>query len=99
YYSALKPWPPERQATAAAAAGPALALQNHCIQCHGPGLAGQESVPRIAGQKIEDLTAQVRAFRAGNRGDIDGHMTSIASGLTEADIAVLADYVSAVATP
>lgn len=100
YYSALKPWPPDRAASAgAAAAGPALTLQDHCVQCHGPNLAGQDSVPRIAGQKIAYLTAQLRAFHAGNRGDIDGNMTSIAAALSEADITTLADYVSGLSAP
>jgi cytochrome c553 len=100
YYSALKPWGPERSPGASAGAdGPALTQQLHCVQCHGPGLAGQDSVPRIAGQKIDYLTAQLRAFRAGNRGDIDGNMTSAASQLTDGEIDTLADYVSGLATP
>jgi len=100
YYSSMKPWGPERSTeAAAAAAGPALTQQRNCVQCHGPGLAGQDSVPRIAGQKIAYVKAQLRAFRAGNRGDIDGNMTSAASGLTDAEIDTLADYVSGLATP
>jgi cytochrome c553 len=100
YYSSLKPWPASRTASAeAASAAPPLALKNHCIQCHGPTLAGQEGIPRIAGQHIDYLTAQLKAFHAGNRGDIDGNMTSIASGLSDADIATLADYVSGLSTP
>jgi cytochrome c553 len=100
YYSALKPWQPVREASAAAlASGPALALKNHCIQCHGPQLAGQDSIPRIAGQKIDYFTEQLKAFHAGNRGDIDGNMTSIAAGLSDADIATLADYVSGLKAP
>ncbi|HUB13096.1 MAG TPA: c-type cytochrome [Acetobacteraceae bacterium] len=100
YYSALKPWGAERSAAAAAVAGgPALTQQRNCVQCHGPGLAGQDSVPRIAGQKIDYLKSQLRAFRAGNRGDIDGNMTSAASQLTDGEIDTLADYVSGLATP
>jgi cytochrome c553 len=100
YYCRLKPWGPERQASAkATAAGPSLALDNHCVQCHGPQLAGQDSVPRIAGQKVDYLAAQLRAFHAGNRGDIDGNMTSIASTLSDANIDTLADYISGLAAP
>jgi cytochrome c553 len=100
YFSALKPWPASRAASAeATAAGPGLTLKNHCIQCHGPNLAGQDSVPRVAGQKVDYLTAQLKAFHAGNRGDIDGNMTSIASGLSEADIVTLADYISGLSAP
>ena len=100
YYSSLKPWTPVRRSSVeAAAAGPALTRKNNCIQCHGPGLAGQESIPRVAGQKIEYLTAQLRTFRAGNRGDIDGNMTSAASQLGDSDIDILADYISGLSTP
>ena len=100
YYSALKPWAPSRRPSAAAsAAGPALTHERHCVQCHAPGLAGQEGIPRLAGQKIEYLSAQLQGFRAGTRGDIDGNMTSAVQGLSDAEIATLADYVSGLATP
>lgn len=101
YYSSLKPWTPTRQSSAAAlAAAPPLAKARNCVQCHGgPGLPGQQSVPRIAGQQIEFVTAQLTAFRAGNRGDIDGNMTSATQGLTDAEIATLADYISGLSTP
>jgi len=100
YYSALRPWQPVRAADAqAAGAGPPLTQKDHCVQCHGPNLAGQDSVPRVAGQPIEYLTMQLRAFKAGNRGDIDGNMTSIASTLSDSDIAILADYVSGLSAP
>ena len=95
YYSSLKPWTPVRQSSAeAAAAGPALTLQRNCVQCHAPGLPGQESIPRIAGQRIEYLTAQLQGFRAGTRGDIDGTMSAAVKDLTDAEIAILADYIS-----
>jgi cytochrome c553 len=99
WFSALKPWGPERSASANAAAGPAMTREMHCVQCHGPGLAGQDSVPRIAGQKVGYLAAQLRAFKAGNRGDIDGNMTSAVSQLSDDQIDILADYVSGLATP
>jgi cytochrome c553 len=100
YYSSLKPWGPIRQSSAAtAAAGPGLTQQRNCVQCHAPGLAGQESVPRLAGQRIEFLTAQLRGFREATRGDIDGNMTSAVKDLTDAEIATLADYISGMPTP
>ncbi|HEY1798175.1 MAG TPA: hypothetical protein VGG57_18825 [Stellaceae bacterium] len=54
----------------------------------GPRRAGS-GVAR-AGQHIDYLTEQLKAFRAGSRGDIDGNTTSVASILTDADIATLA---------
>jgi cytochrome c553 len=64
------------------------------VQCHAPGLPGQESIPRIAGQRIEYLTAQLRAFHAGTRGDIDGTMSAAVKDLTDAEIGILDDYIS-----
>jgi cytochrome c553 len=100
YYSAQPKWKPIRQSSPdALAKGPALVKTKLCAQCHTPTLAGQDSVPRVAGQHIDYLTTQLKAFRAGNRGDIDGNMTSVASTLTDADIATLADYISGLSTP
>ncbi|HZB92212.1 MAG TPA: c-type cytochrome [Stellaceae bacterium] len=100
YYSSLKPWGTTRQPSAAALAkGPALTQQKNCVQCHAPGLAGQESVPRIAGQPIDYLTAQLQSFRAGTRGDVDGNMSAAVKDLTDAEIALLADYISGLSRP
>lgn len=100
YYESLKPWAPSRHSSSAAlTAGPALTQQKNCIQCHAPGLPGQQSIPRIAGQHIDYLTAQLRGFRAGTRGDIDGNMSAAVKDLTDADIAILADYISGLSTP
>jgi len=100
YYSTQPKWKNLRQSSPdALAKGPQLIKAKLCAQCHTPTLAGQDSVPRIAGQHIDYLTAQLKAFRAGNRGDIDGNMTSAASTLTDADIATLADYVSGLSVP
>ena len=39
------------------------------------------------------------AFRDGNRGDIDGNMTSVAATLTDAEITTLADYIFGLKSP
>jgi cytochrome c553 len=99
YYSSLKPWAPTHQASAEAiAVGPTLTQQRLCVQCHALGLPGQQSIPRIAGQQIEYLIAQLKGFRAGTRGDIDGNMSSAVKDLTDAEIATLADYISGLST-
>lgn len=99
YYAAQKPAPPQPAADQQTAAARLLADRDHCTQCHGPNLAGQESIPRLAGQHLEYLKQQLLGFRAATRADIDGNMTSAAQGLSDADIASLASYISGLRTP
>ena len=95
YFAAEKPAPPKhRSAPQNAAAGPALAHQFNCVQCHGRELLGQQHIPRLAGQQPDYLLAQLRGFKAGTRADIDGNMTSAAHALSDQDIEVLADYLA-----
>lgn len=77
-----------------AAAGPKLAQQFNCVQCHGPALHGQQHIPRLAGQQYDYVLAQLRKFRARTRADLDGNMTAAAEPLTDKDVEVLADYVA-----
>lgn len=95
YYATQKPAPPARSTDPQnAAAARRLAEADQCTQCHGPGLAGQEHIPRLAGQDFEYLQQQLRGFKAATRGDIDGNMTSAAQPLSDADIDLLANYLS-----
>ncbi len=95
YFAAEKPAPPKhRTAPQNAAAGPALAHQFNCVQCHGRELLGQQHIPRLAGQQPDYLLAQLRGFKAGTRADIDGNMTSAAHALSDQQIEVLADYLA-----
>jgi len=79
-----------------AAAGPGLTKKFNCSQCHGPQLLGQQHIPRLAGQQYEYLLAQLRAFKAQKRADIDGNMTSAAQALSPQDIEVLADFLAGI---
>jgi cytochrome c553 len=95
YFAAGKPAPPKhRTAPENAAAAPALAHKFHCVQCHGPELLGQQHIPRLAGQQLDYLLAQLKAFKAGARADIDGNMTSAAQALSDQDVQILADYLA-----
>lgn len=77
------------------AAARRLTEQNHCVQCHGPDLRGQQHIPRIAGQQREYLRTQLKGFKAGTRFDMDGNMTAAAQGLSDADIELLSHYLAA----
>jgi cytochrome c553 len=95
YFSAQKAAAPRhRSRPENAAAGPGLAKNFNCSQCHGPALLGQQHIPRLAGQHYEYLRVQLRGFKAGTRADIDGNMTSAAQALADKDIEVLADYIA-----
>jgi len=95
FFSAQKAAPPSHKSKPEnAAAGPALAQKFNCTQCHGPGLLGQQHIPRLSSQQFEYLRAQLRGFKAMTRADIDGNMTSAAQALTDKDIEVLSDFIA-----
>jgi cytochrome c553 len=60
---------------------------------------GQQHIPRLAGQQAEYLRTQLRGFKASTRFDMDGNMTSAAQSLSDADIDILADYLSGLGSP
>jgi len=82
-----------------AAAAHQLADADHCIQCHGPDLLGQEHIPRLAGQRPEYLKQQLLEFKAVTCGDIDGNMSSAAQPLSDPDTDTLAQYAANLSTP
>jgi len=95
YFARQKPAAPSHKtAPENAAAGARLAERHHCVQCHGPALLGLQHIPRLAGQQLAYLRAQLRGFKAKTRSDFDGNMTSVAELLSEKDIEILTDYLS-----
>jgi cytochrome c553 len=80
-------------ATAEASAGKAKAQP--CAVCHGPvGVSSAPDAPNLAGQPAMYLSAQLRAFRSGDR----RHevMNVIAKPLTDSDIDALAAWFSSI---
>jgi cytochrome c553 len=77
--------------------GRAAAQRNHCESCHAAGYAGQNHIPRVAGQGLDYLRVQLKGFRTGTRADIDGNMSSAAQPLSDADIENLAQYLASLA--
>jgi len=67
-----------------------------CTGCHGPsgtGMPGQ--FPRLAGQFPEYTTAQLRAFRSGERtNDPNRMMRVVAENLSDREIAALSEYIA-----
>jgi cytochrome c553 len=71
-----------------------------CAACHGPNGAGiPKNYPRLAGQHGDYTYAQLKSFKAGERGadkdgkDVNGRiMTTIAGKLSDAQMKALAEY-------
>jgi cytochrome c553 len=76
-----------------AAAGRAKAKT--CQTCHGiDGIAKQPNVPHLAGESEIYLTKQLKAFRDGERKDLQ--MSIMAKPLSDEDIANLAAWYSSI---
>src|SRR5664279_1709173 len=65
-----------------------------CTMCHLGGFAGQNEVPRVAGQHYDYIVKQLKAFKARTRTNDAGSMTSVANTLNEQDIDNLANYLA-----
>ena len=71
-----------------------------CSGCHSPTGAGiPKNFPRLAGQYADYAYAQLKAFKAGERGadkdgkDVNGKiMTAVAAKLTDAQMKAVAEY-------
>ena len=63
-----------------------------CTMCHLGGFAGQNEVPRVAGQNFEYVVKQLSDFKARKRTNDAGSMTSVASTINAQDIDNLAHY-------
>lgn len=65
-----------------------------CAGCHGPGAAGiPAQYPRLAGQHPEYTEATLNAFRGGQRKN-SSQMTTIASKMSDAEVAAVSEYVA-----
>ena len=62
--------------------------------CHLGEFAGQNEVPRAAGQHPEYIVKQLKAFKTGTRTNDAGTMTSVAKTLSDEDIENLAHYLA-----
>lgn len=67
-----------------------------CIDCHGPRLmGGGPDIPPLSGQWQSYLAAQLQAFKSGGRpGGPQDLMSTVARGLSDADIQAAATYIA-----
>ena len=95
YFAAQKPKPQNFKVDPAKAKlGKAKADETLCTMCHLGGFAGQNEVPRVAGQHYDYIVKQLLAFKARQRTNDAGTMTSVANTLNEKDIENLAHYLA-----
>ena len=78
--------------TELATRGQKLSDQLRCASCHLPNLHGQEQMPRLAGQRIDYMTAAMQAYRDSQRPGADPMMSNVVIGVSDGDIAALAHF-------
>lgn len=74
--------------------GKAKADEVLCTMCHLGGFAGQNEVPRAAGQHYQYVVKQLQDFKARRRTNDAGSMTSVSNTLSDTDIENLAHYIA-----
>lgn len=75
-------------------AGAAKAEESLCSMCHMGGMAGQNEVPRLAGQHPDYILTQLKNFKARERTNDAGNMTSLAQTLSEEDMTNLSHWIN-----
>lgn len=95
YFERQKPSPPPEDADPGRMTrGQALARQHHCDSCHLPNFAGQNQMPRLAGQREDYLVKAMRDYKSGMRAGFDGMMNAVLHPLDDAGIRELAYYLA-----
>ena len=74
------------------ARGKAKADETLCTMCHLGNFAGQNEIPRVAGQQYNYVVKQLRDFKSRARTNDAGNMTSVARTLSDEDIQNLGHY-------
>jgi cytochrome c553 len=75
--------------------GKKLSADALCNTCHLRSQHGRDQIPRLAGQREDYLVYSMKAFRDGNAPGRDTQMQNVMRGFSDAQIADLAKYFSA----
>ncbi len=95
YFAAQTLAPPGPPAHAAKAkAGAELSAKALCGTCHLPSYAGQQQVPRLAGQQEAYLLQAMKEFRDKPGPGRDTIMSGAVVGMSDGDLANLAHYLA-----
>jgi cytochrome c553 len=74
--------------------GQAKAEETLCTMCHLGGFAGQNEVPKVAGQFYEYVVKQLTDFREHKRTNDAGTMSSVSGTLSDKDIDALGHFLA-----
>lgn len=74
--------------------GRALGQQHRCNFCHQANYAGQENVPRLAGQREDYLLKALRGYKDNSRYAYDAQMSEVVYPLKDEDFADLAYFLT-----
>jgi cytochrome c553 len=95
YFASQKPAPQTFRADPEKARlGKLKADETLCTMCHLGGFAGQNEIPRVAGQHYAYVVKQLGDFKARRRTNDAGNMTSVSNTLNDTDIENLAHYLA-----
>jgi cytochrome c553 len=74
--------------------GAALVNQHRCNFCHNRDFSGNDSVPRLAGQREDYLLKSLREYKAATRTEYQPVMAEVVPPLKDADLVELAYYIA-----
>ena len=74
--------------------GRALAEQNRCNFCHQGNYAGEQNVPRLAGQREDYLVKSMRDFKNNLRRGYDASMADVLYSVGDEQILDLAYFLA-----
>jgi cytochrome c553 len=72
----------------------ALAQQNHCDVCHSSDFSGQQTVPRLAGQREDYLLKTLRDYKSGTRHAYEPIMIEQVQPLDDAELVEISYYLA-----
>jgi cytochrome c553 len=95
YFSSQRPRPTTYKSDPARAKlGQAKAAETLCTMCHLGEFAGQNEIPRVAGQQFDYIVKQLQDFKAYRRTNDAGNMAAVSKTLSDEDIVNLAHYIT-----
>ena len=71
----------------------AMMLSNSCAACHGTDGRGSKKIPKLRGEKAEDIIQEMNGFKEGGDKKVTV-MEHVAKGYTDEEVELMANYFS-----